>query len=105
MRKSNSGSATKRSRAKRPCYGGAVTLGGVAGVEKKECLFLTNKAVMLLKAKDRQNEQSRTNPFSAVRVRGGIGSGRLEARSSKAIRYARRVVTQFDVGAALCRHV
>jgi hypothetical protein len=31
--------------------------------EKKDCLFLTNEAVMLLKTKDRQNERSRTNPI------------------------------------------
>jgi hypothetical protein len=36
------------------------------GPQKKECLILTNKAVMLLKTKDRENEQSRTNPIAAV---------------------------------------
>ena len=31
--------------------------------EKKECLFFTNEATMLLKTKDRQNEQSQTKPI------------------------------------------
>ena len=35
---------------------------GGEAAEKKECLFLTNKANMLLKTKDRQNEQSQTQP-------------------------------------------
>jgi hypothetical protein len=34
--------------------------------EKKECLNLTNKAIMLLKTKDRENEQSRTKPILPV---------------------------------------
>ena len=33
------------------------------GHRKKECLNLTNKATMLLKTKDRENEQSQTNPI------------------------------------------
>ena len=36
---------------------------GGAAAEKKECLFLTNEAIMLLKTKDRQNERSRTKPI------------------------------------------
>jgi len=39
------------SRAGRPCYVGA-------GAAKKECLFLTNEAIMLLKTKGRKNERS-----------------------------------------------
>jgi len=31
--------------------------------QKKECLFLTNEAVRLLKTKDRENERSRTKPI------------------------------------------
>ena len=30
---------------------------------KKECLNLTNEAIMLLKTKDRENERSQTNPI------------------------------------------
>jgi len=40
--------------------------GGV-GNEKKECLFLTNEATMLLKTKDRENERSQTKPILPVR--------------------------------------
>jgi hypothetical protein len=36
--------------------------------KKKECLFLTNKAVMLLKTKDRENEQSRTKPIKSTKL-------------------------------------
>jgi len=41
------------------------TAGGRWGLQKKECLFLTNEAVMLLKRKDRENERSRTKPIFA----------------------------------------
>jgi hypothetical protein len=46
--------------------GGKTMKQGVRGgprTQEKECLFLTNKAVMLLKLKDRKNEQSRTKPI------------------------------------------
>ena len=33
--------------------------------QKKECLILTNKAVMLFKTKDRENERSQTKPILA----------------------------------------
>ena len=56
------------SRAGCPCYGGAVTTGAMAGTRKKECLFLTNKAVMLLKRKDRENERSRTKPIKSTKL-------------------------------------
>jgi hypothetical protein len=60
-----SGSTANRSRAGRPCYvrGGWPQLRERAGAEKKECLFLTNEAIMLLKTKDRQNERSQTKPI------------------------------------------
>ena len=46
---------------------GAVVQGRtVTNSAKKECLFLTNKAVILLKTKGWENEQSRTNPFPAA---------------------------------------
>ena len=35
----------------------------LAGLQKKECLFLTNKATMLLQTKDRKNKQSQTKPI------------------------------------------
>jgi hypothetical protein len=38
-------------------------LAEVPPAEKKECLILTNKATMLLKTKDRENEQSQTKPI------------------------------------------
>ena len=38
-------------------------LRGVAVPRKKECLFLTNKATMLLKTRDRVYEQSQTKPI------------------------------------------
>jgi len=34
---------------------------------KKECLFFTNEAIMLLKTKGRQNERSQTKPISESR--------------------------------------
>ncbi len=43
------------------------TCAGVARGEEgqeKDCLFLTNKATILLKTKDRENEQSQTKPNS-----------------------------------------
>ena len=51
---------------------GTVACGAHDGeaTEKKECLILTNKATMLLKTKDRKNEQSQTKPNS---VGGKIG--------------------------------
>ena len=53
------------SRAGRPCSAGAVAQGahGREDRRKKECLNLTNKAIMLLKTKGRENEQSRTKPI------------------------------------------
>jgi hypothetical protein len=47
---------------------GVPRLGGPAGAEKKECLFLTNEAIMLLKTKDRQNERSQTKPIKATKL-------------------------------------
>ena len=83
---------------------GRLCLGQCLGPTKKECLFLTNEAVRLLKTKDRQNERSRTKPILAIRIWVEIGGGRLEGRSSESIRYARRAVTQFtDVAAGLSR--
>ena len=43
---------------------GTVVYGAHGGeaAEKKECLNLTNKAIMLLKTKGRENEQSQTKP-------------------------------------------
>ena len=43
---------------------------GGRGARKKECLNLTNKAIMLLKTKDRENEQSQTKPI----IRGAFGA-------------------------------
>ena len=43
------------------------TAHGGEAAEKKGCLFLTNKATMLLKTKDRENEQSQTKPNSFPR--------------------------------------
>ena len=48
--------------------------------QKKECLNLTNKAVMLLKTKDRENEQSRTKPILAVRKPSAVAGGRGAAK-------------------------
>jgi hypothetical protein len=45
-------------------YDETVTGGG----RKKECLFLTNEAIMLLKTKDRQNERSQTKPIKATKL-------------------------------------
>ena len=44
-------------------FSGCSASHGGEAAEKKECLFLTNKANMLLKTKDRQNEQSQTKPI------------------------------------------
>jgi len=38
---------------------------GAVGPQKKECLFLTNKATILLKTKDRVYEQSQTKPIKS----------------------------------------
>jgi hypothetical protein len=38
------------------------------GAQKKECLFLTNKATMFLKTKDRVYEQSQTKPILVRRL-------------------------------------
>ena len=55
---------------------------------KKECLFLTNKAIMLLKTKGRENEQSQTKPIqvallsfqsSGIQVALGYSSARAGA--------------------------
>ena len=67
------------------------------GPAKKECLFLTNKATMLLKIKDRVYERSQTNPISAGRIKGGIGCGRLEAAQVVLSDIERRVVTHFEL--------
>jgi hypothetical protein len=47
---------------------GAPRLRAGAGAAKKECLFLTNEAIMLLKTKDRQNERSQTKPIKATKL-------------------------------------
>jgi hypothetical protein len=39
-----------------------------ARAAKKECLFLTNEAIMLLKTKGRQNERSQTKPIKATKL-------------------------------------
>ena len=44
------------------------TAGTLWGPRKKECLFLTNEANMLLKTKDRKNEQSRTKPIISIKL-------------------------------------
>ena len=46
---------------------------------KKDCLFLTNEATMLLKTQGRENEQSQTKPISV----GGIIGGAEAIRSSR----------------------
>lgn len=40
-----------------------LTGGRPSGAQEKECLFLTNKAIILLKTKDQVYEQSQTKPF------------------------------------------
>ena len=50
-----------------PRSGSAKASGTGEDPRKKECLFLTNEAIMLLKTKDRQNERSQTKPISERR--------------------------------------
>ena len=47
---------------------GSLQGAGGRGGAKKECLFLTNKATILLKIKDRENEQSQTKPIFGALV-------------------------------------
>jgi hypothetical protein len=47
----------------------------VANRRKKECLILTNKAIMLLKTKDRENEQSQTKPIFSMGKPSGVAAG------------------------------
>jgi hypothetical protein len=45
------------------------------GDQKKECLILTNKANMLLKTKDRENERSQTKPILSVGKPPAVAAG------------------------------
>ena len=58
---------------------------GGAARRKKDCLFLTNKAVMLLKKQDRENERSRTKPI--------LSSPKYAAKGCRGEMYLRGVVT------------
>ena len=52
--------------ARWPCYGGHPAQPSQDDIRgKKECLNLTNKAIMLMKTKGWENEQSQTKPFEA----------------------------------------
>ena len=72
----------------RRCVPAEAETGHQKSAEKKECLFLTNKAIMLLKTKGRENEQSRTKPIqvallsfqgSGIQVALGYSSARAGA--------------------------
>ena len=45
------------------------------GDQKKECLILTNEAVMLLKKNDRENERSQTKPILSVGKPPAVAAG------------------------------
>ena len=73
----------------RGCVPAEAETGHQKFAEKKECLNLTNKATMLLKIKDRENEQSQTKPIqvallsfqgSGIQVALGYSSARASAK-------------------------
>jgi hypothetical protein len=65
------------------CFVGAVVPGPHGGEgQKKECLFLTNEAVILLKTKDRVYERSRTKPILEGGKIGVAGVARSSRRGS-----------------------
>ena len=59
--------------------------------QKKECLILTNEAVMLLKTNDRENERSRTKPILVGGKTVGCSRGRRLPRRAgdRRIRFGR----------------
>ena len=63
----------------------------VARIKKKECLILTNEAVMLLKTNDRENERSRTKPILVGGKTVGCSRGRRLPRRAgdRRIRFGR----------------
>jgi len=63
VRRNDHGQAPSGVGAGRSWYGGRAS-----GAAKKECLFLTNKANMLLKTKDWKNEQSQTKPIESNKL-------------------------------------
>ena len=73
-----------RSESAKQNHGAVVTnCGGCSAVAmtkygKKECLFLTNEATILLKTKDRVYERSQTKPILDMRILMRIGCGRLK---------------------------
>ena len=57
---------------------GSLRGGRWRGGRKKECLNLTNKAIMLLKTKGRQNEQSQTKPILPVGKQSAVTGNHIE---------------------------
>ena len=73
------------------CVPAEAETGYQKSAEKKECLFLTNKAIMLLKTKGRENEQSQTKPIQVVTYTAASGAVRPPRDACRTSGYPRDI--------------